>query len=95
MKWHQYIESKILLNQSTRGDGITIDDYSGSKYKCYMIIDSSSFETNTIDSRNIVLADISTFNRIGTCANNDNNSFSDIYQRKIKKQGNISIFNFC
>ena len=93
VKWHQYIENKILLNQSTRGDGITIDDYSGSKYKCYMIIDSSSFETNTIYSRNLVLADISTFNRIGTCAKNDNNSFSDTYQRKIKKQGNISIFN--
>jgi hypothetical protein len=93
VKWHQYIENKILLNQSTRGEGITIDDYSGSKYKTYLILDSNSFENNTTDSRNFALADLSTFNRIGTSESNDNNSFSDAYQSKIKKQGNISIFN--
>jgi len=93
VKWHQYIENKILLNQSTRGEGITIDDYSGSKYKTYLILDSNSFENNTTDSRNFALADLSTFNRIGTSESNDNNSFSVAYQSKIKKQGNISIFN--
>jgi hypothetical protein len=72
---------------------ITIDDYSGSKYKTYLILDSNSFENNTTDSRNFALADLSTFNRIGTSESNDNNSFSVAYQRKIKKHGNISIFN--
>ena len=90
-KWHQYIEKEILVGASTRGNSIKVDEYSGSKYKLYMIIDIPELtEKNEMKS---LLFDIGTLSRIGSAIGNNYDSMDKDYVKQLTNKNAISIFN--
>ena len=89
--WHQYIEKEILLDTSTRGLSIKVDDYSGSKYKLFMVLDVPQAEdTKTISN---LLFDIGTLARIGSANANTYDSMDKNYIKQLIKNNSVSIYN--
>jgi hypothetical protein len=89
--WHQYIEKEILLGTSTRGHSIKVDDYSGSKYKLFIVVDVPKAEDNKIISN--LLLDIGTLARIGSANANTYDSMDKNYIEHLIKNNSISVYN--
>jgi hypothetical protein len=90
-KWHQYIEKEVLLGSSTRGQSVKVDEYSGSKYKLFMVLDIPELkEKNTMKS---LLFDIGTLSRIGSAIGNNYDSMDRDYVQQLVKKNTISVFN--
>ena len=90
-KWHEYIEKEILLGSSTRGQSIKVDEYSGSKYKLYMVLDIP--ELNEKETMKSLLFDIGTLSRIGSAIGNSYDSMDKDYIERLIKNNSISVFN--
>jgi len=90
-KWHQYIEKEVLLGSSTRGQSVKVDEYSGSKYKLFMVLDIP--ELNEKDTMKSLLFDIGTLSRIGSAIGNNYDSMDSDYVQQLIKKNTISVFN--
>ena len=90
-KWHQYIETEVLLGASTRGQYIKVDEYSGSKYKLYMILDIPELKEK--EEMKSLLFDIGTLSRIGSAIGNNYDSMDTDYVNNLTNKNSISIFN--
>ena len=90
-KWHQYIETEVLLGASTRGQYIKVDEYSGSKYKLYMILDIPELKEK--EEMKSLLFDVGTLSRIGSAIGNNYDSMDTDYVNHLTNKNSISIFN--
>ena len=90
-KWHQYIETEVLLGASTRGQSIKVDEYSGSKYKLYMILDIPELKGK--EEMKSLLFDVGTLSRIGSAIGNNYDSMDKDYVNHLTNKNSISIFN--
>lgn len=90
-KWHQYIEKEVLLGASTRGQSIKVDEYSGSKYKLYMILDIP--ELMEKEEMKSLLFDVGTLSKIGSAIGNNYDSMDKDYVNHLTNKNSISIFN--
>ena len=90
-KWHQYIETEVLLGASTRGQYIKVDEYSGSKYKLYMILDIPELKEK--EEMKSLLFDVGTLSRIGSAIGNNYDSMDTDYVNNLTNKNSISIFN--
>ncbi len=90
-KWHQYIEKEVLLGSSTRGQSIKVDEYSGSKYKLFMVLDVP--ELNEKEIMKSLLFDIGTLSRIGSAIGSNYDSMDSDYVQQLIKKNTISVFN--
>jgi hypothetical protein len=90
-KWHQYIEKEVLLGSSTRGQSVKVDEYSGSKYKLFMVLDIPELKEK--DTMKSLLFDIGTLSRIGSAIGNNYDSMDRDYVQQLIKKNTISVFN--
>jgi hypothetical protein len=90
-KWHQYIEKEVLLGSSTRGQFVTVDEYSGSKYKLFMVLDIP--ELNEKETMKSLLFDIGTLSKIGSAIENNYDSMDKAYVQQLINKNTISVFN--
>lgn len=90
-KWHEYIEKEVLLGSSTRGQTIKVDEYSGSKYKLFMVLDIP--ELNEKEMIQSLLFDIGTLSRIGSAIGNTYDSMNKDYVSQLVNNNSISIYN--
>ena len=90
-KWHQYIENEVLLGASTRGESIKVDEYSGSKYKLFMVLDIPELDEKQMMKS--LLFDIGTLSRIGSAFGNTYDSMDKDYVQQLIDKNTISIFN--
>jgi hypothetical protein len=90
-KWHQYIEKEVLLGSSTRGQSVKVDEYSGSKYKLFMVLDIP--ELNEKETMKSLLFDIGTLSRIGSAIGSNYDSMDSDYVQQLIKKNTISVFN--
>jgi hypothetical protein len=89
-KWHQYIDNEILQGSITRGESIQVDDYSGTKYKLYMIVDSS--ESLTTEQRDHLLIDLATISQLGSTGQDWPNSLDSYYYKKLLEKNAIAVY---
>lgn len=90
-KWHEYIDNEILLGSITKGNTIKVDEYSGSKYKLFMILDLPDLTEK--EEMNYVLFDIGTLSRIGSAIVNSYDSMDKNYIDQLIKNNSISVYN--
>ena len=90
-KWHEYIENEVLLGLSTRGSTIKVDEYSGSKYKLYMVLDVPQLEDKT--QITALLFDIGTLSRLGSAVGGSSDGMHDTYIKKLNKNNSIEVYN--
>ena len=90
-KWHEYIENEVLLGLSTRGSTIKVDEYSGSKYKLYMVLDVPQLEHKT--QITALLFDIGTLSRLGSAVGGSSDGMHDTYIKKLNKNNSIEVYN--
>jgi len=90
-EWIDWIEKNILIGQKIHGDDVKMDDYSGSKFKIFTVIDTQ--EEQTHKERCYTLYDIGCGVPIGSASGEDPRfTPSKSYYDKLMK-GNISVFN--
>lgn len=89
-KWHEYIENELLLGSKTRGEFINVDDYSGTKYKLYMIIDSP--ELLTEQQRDHLMIDLATVTQIGATGSEGPHSLDSDYYNKLLDKNAIIVY---
>ena len=90
-KWIDWIEKNILVGLEIHGDNVNVDDYSGSKFKIFTVIDTQKEQTHK--ERCHTLYDIGCGAPIGSASGEDPRfTPSKSYYDKLMK-GNISVFN--
>ena len=90
-KWYEYIESEVLLENFTRGKSIQIDEYSGSKYKLFMVLNVPDAKDNHTISN--ILFDIGTLARVGSAVATTYDSMDKNYIEQLVKSNSISVYN--
>ena len=79
LKWHEWISKNVLAGIELRGDNIKTDEFSGSKFKLYTILDCKAKN----DERAPLLYDMATVSRIGTALSTDSWAPSKQYYDKL------------
>lgn len=90
-KWHAFIDNIILLGSITKGKSVVVDEYSGSKYKLYMVLDLP--ELILKETIKPLLFDIGTVSMIGSANGNSYYSMDKEYINQLIKFNSISVFN--
>lgn len=90
-KWHEYIENEILLGTVTKGNSIKVDEYSGSKYKLYMVLDIPKL-TEKIMMKSL-LFDLGTLSTIGSSTGSNYDSMDKEFIEKLIQNNSISVYN--
>ena len=88
--WVNYVERKILGGHLLRGEKITVDDYSGTKFKSYLVVDFQ--ETISQEVRSELLYDLGCGVPIGSAGGVENFSPSKGYYDTLMTN-TISVFN--
>ncbi|MFM8960722.1 MAG: hypothetical protein ACKOKH_10725 [Bacteroidota bacterium] len=91
-KLHAFI-SEILLDNivKLRGDHVQADEYSGSKFKIYTIINTKESDDGTLYGRDELVYEIGTGSRIGEMQSNGINAPTQVYYDEIMKNS-IKVF---
>ena len=89
-EWVNVIENSILCGHLLRGDKVSVDDYSGTKFKSYLVIDLQDFVP--ANTRQELLYDLGCGVPIGSAGGNSMFTPSDSYYASIMS-GKISVFN--
>lgn len=85
--WHQWISKHILCGTNLRGNKVKSDEYSGSKFKLFTVIDLD----NDDHTRSDLIFDIATASPLGSGAGNTMFSPDPAYHEEIMKN-RIGIF---
>jgi len=88
MPWHAWISREFLAGIDLRGDDIKADEYSGSKFKLYTVIDC---EEEAGEQRDHLLFDMATASPLGAAAGKNSSSPAPLYYDKIMT-GKIAFF---
>ena len=86
--WHEWISKYTLGGINLRGPGIKADEYSGSKFKLYTVIDTDV----NIESREHCLYDMATVSPIGSADGSTFLSPSESYYQQIM-ENKVEAFN--
>jgi hypothetical protein len=87
VEWHSWISTNILCGKSLRGANVKADEYSGSKFKTYSVVE---FEHDSQDRSNL-LFDLATTSPLGSA--NGNTIFSpDAVYYDTLMQNRIGVF---
>jgi hypothetical protein len=89
--WHEFIEKEVLLGYTTRGQSIKTDEYSGTKYKLFMVLDVPELEDKEMTKQ--LLFDIATLSRIGSAIGTSPDSMDKGYINQLIKNNSITIYN--
>ena len=90
-KWHEYIENEILLGTITKGNSIKVDEYSGSKYKLYMVLDIPELTEKAMMKS--LLFDLGTLSTIGSSIGNNYDSMNKEFIDKLIQNNSISVYH--
>ena len=90
LNWNAFIVKEYLLGQKTRGEGIELDEYSGTKFKLFIACDF--VETLDIETQNALLYDIGCIAQPGTAISNDANAPSEEYKKQLAEKFQFSAF---
>jgi hypothetical protein len=90
--FHEFISKEVLCNIPLRGANVQADDYSGSKFKIYTVINTVEPDDEKLYSRDYLVYEIGTGSRIGTVEEQDYNAPSLIYYEELM-QNSIKVFN--
>ena len=86
--WHELISNTFISKIKLVGENVKADEYSGSKFKTYTVIDTDVSQEN----RSAYLYDMGTASRIGSAKGNQYSSPHPDYYNELMKN-KISIFN--
>jgi hypothetical protein len=90
--FHEFISANILAGIQLRGKNVKADDYSGSKFKIYSVINTTDPDDGSKYDRDKLVFEIGTGSRIGELGSNGYNAPSQEYFDEI--MGNsIKVFN--
>jgi len=90
--FHEFISANILAGVQLRGKYVKVDDYSGSKFKIYSVINTIDPDDGSKYSRDKLVFEIGTGSRIGDLGSNGYNAPSKEYFDEL--MGNsIKVFN--
>lgn len=87
-KWHEWMTQNVLAGIKLRGDGIKADEFSGSKFKLFTVIDCDT----EIGQRESLLYDMATVSSVGSAVNGSHSTPSKLYYDELMK-GKFSFFN--
>jgi hypothetical protein len=90
LNWSAFIVKEYLLGQKTRGEGVELDEYSGTKFKLFIACDF--VETLDIETQNALLYDIGCIAQPGTAISNDANAPSEEYKKQLAEKFQFSAF---
>lgn len=84
IEWHEWISENILCGKLLRGENVIADDYSGSKFKLYTIVDLN----HDLSLRNHILFDLGTNSPLGSSFGDhfmspNKDYFNSILQKRI------------
>ena len=88
LKWHEWISKNILGGINLRGESIKADEFSGSKFKLFTVIDCSV----NLENRNPLLYDMATVSSLGSALSSSGWAPSNQYYEELMKS-KISFFN--
>jgi hypothetical protein len=92
LELHDFISQKILNNIiKLRGEHVQADEYSGSKFKMYTIINTQEPDDGSCYGRDELVYEIGTGSRIGEMQNNGFNAPTQAYYDEIMKKS-IKVF---
>jgi hypothetical protein len=90
--FHEFISANILAGIPLRGKNVKADDYSGSKFKIYSVINTTDPDDGSKYDRDKLVFEIATGSRIGELGSNGYNAPSQEYFDEL--MGNsIKVFN--
>jgi hypothetical protein len=90
--FHEFISVNILAGIQLRGENVKADDYSGSKFKIYSVINTTDPDDGSKYGRDKLVFEIGTGSRIGDLGSNGYNAPSEEYFTEL--MGNsIKVFN--
>jgi len=92
MELHEFISSYILGGISLRGINVESDQYSGSKFKVYTIINTVEPDDGSCYSRDNLVYEIGTGSKLGTMKDNGYYAPSPDYYYELMKNS-IKVFN--
>jgi hypothetical protein len=89
--WFEFIDNEILLGSKTRGESSTVDDYSGTKYKLFTVLDVPELQNK--ENIQSLLFDIGTVSKVGSAIGTTYDSMDRNYIKKLLDNNTISIYN--
>jgi hypothetical protein len=90
LSWNSFIVNEYLMGQKTRGEGIELDDYSGTKFKLFIACDFE--EILELEIQNALLYDLACVAQPGTAISTDMNAPSDEYKQYLVDNFQFSAF---
>jgi len=90
LNWNSFIVNEYLMGQKTRGEGIELDDYSGTKFKLFIACDFE--EILDLEAQNALLYDLACVAQPGTAISTDVNAPSDEYKQYLVDNFQFSAF---
>jgi hypothetical protein len=90
--FHEFISKEVLCNIPLRGANVQADDYSGSKFKVYTVINTVEPDDENLYSRDYLVYEIGTASKIGTMEEQGYNAPSLNYYEELM-QNSIKVFN--
>ncbi len=90
--FHEFISTNILAGIQLRGKNIKSDDYSGSKFKIYSVINTIDPDDGSNYDRDKLVFEIGTGSRIGELGSNGYNAPSQEYFHELMRDS-IKVFN--
>ncbi len=90
LSWNSFIVNEYLMGQKTRGEGIELDDYSGTKFKLFIACDFE--EILDLETQNALLYDLACVAQPGTAISTDMNAPSDEYKQYLVDNFQFSAF---
>jgi hypothetical protein len=90
VSWNTFIVNEYLLGHKTRGEGIDLDEYSGTKFKLFVGCEFE--EILDLETQNALMYDIGCVVPPGTAMSNDMYSPSDEYKQHLINNYQFSTF---
>jgi hypothetical protein len=90
-EFHHWVSEHVLCDIQIVGDNLEVDEYSGSKFKVYSIIDLQPSTAENSYDREALLFELGTSSKLGTIVHGGMNKPSDDFYRSVL-QNKISAF---
>ncbi len=90
ISWNTFIVNEFLMGYKTRGEGIELDEYSGTKFKLFIACDFE--EILDLETQNALLYDLACVAPPGTAISPDINAPSEEYKQYLMDNFQFSAF---
>jgi hypothetical protein len=92
LEWHAWISNNVLCDIAIGGNKVHTDEFSGSKFKCYCILDLDESKLNVNYDRDIFLYEMATCSRLDEISENGYYAPSQGYLHEILSN-KLCVFN--